>query len=91
MLSPRHDPFIKDKLEPAAGLRHPLVAYPATNPNVRVMDERFMVIDRLWARPRAALQGRYPAAFVEDMKAPALSPWHLSNNQSAAVAPLATK
>ena len=30
------DLFIKDELEAAAGVRQPLVAYAATNPNVKV-------------------------------------------------------
>ena len=39
-------------------MRQPLVAYAATNPNVRVMDGRFMEIRQAMGTPRAALPGR---------------------------------
>ena len=87
------DLFIKDKLEAAAGVCQPLVANAATNPNVRVMDGRFMEIRQAMGTPkgRTAL-ARYLAAFVEDMEASAFVAAALKrNNQSVAVAPLATK
>lgn len=87
------DLFIKDKLEAAAGVRQPLVAYAATNPNVRVMDGRFMEIRQAMGTPKGRTAGaRYLAAFVEDTKASGFVAAALKrNNQSAAVAPLATK
>ena len=87
------DLFIKDKLEAAAGVRQPLVAYAATNPNVRVMDGRFMEIRQAMGTPKGRTAGaRYLAAFVEDMKASGFVAAALKrNNQSAALAPLATK
>lgn len=63
------DKFLRDKLEAAAGIRQPLVAYAKTNPAVRVLDGRFMEIRQAMGVPR----GR-PAAhaclrsFVEEMK-----------------------
>ncbi len=52
------DLFLKDKLEVAAGVRQPLVAYAATNPNVRVMDGRFMEIRQALGTPKVALPAR---------------------------------
>ena len=87
------DLFIKDKLQAAAGVRQPLIAYAATNPNVRVMNGRFMEIRQAMGTPKGRTAGaRYLAAFVEDMKASGFVAEALKrNNQSAAVAPLATK
>ena len=88
------DLFIKDKLEVAAGVRQPLVAYAATSANVRVMNGRFMEIRQAMGTPKGRTAGvaRYLAAFVEDMKASGFVAAALKrNNQSAAVAPLATK
>jgi len=87
------DLFTKDKLEAAAGVRQPLVAYAANNSNVRVMDGRFMEIRQAMGTPKGRTAGaRYLAAFVEDMKASSFIAAALKrNNQSAGVAPLATK
>ena len=46
------DLFVKDKLEAAAGVKQPLVAYAKTNPNVRVMDGRFMEIQQAMGTPK---------------------------------------
>jgi polar amino acid transport system substrate-binding protein len=74
-------------------VRQPLVTYAATNPNVRVMDGRFMEIRQAMGTPKGRIAGaRYLAAFVEEMKASGFVAAALErNNQSAAVAPLATK
>ena len=37
--------FLRDKLEAAAGVKQPLLEFAKTNPNVRVMDGHFMVIE----------------------------------------------
>jgi polar amino acid transport system substrate-binding protein len=87
------DLFVKDKLEVAAGVKQPLVAYAKTNPNVRIMDGRFMEIRQAMGTP----QGRNAAAgylrsFVEEMKASGFVADALkrSNQPDATVAPAAT-
>jgi polar amino acid transport system substrate-binding protein len=61
--------FIKDKLEAAAGVKQPLVAFAKTNPGVRVMDGRFMEIQQAMGAPKGRNAGaRYLRAFVEEMK-----------------------
>ncbi len=87
------DLFLKDKLEVAAGVRQPLVAYAATNPNVRVMDGRFMEIRQALGTPKGRAAGaRYLVAFVEDVKASGFIAEALKrSNQSAAVARPAAK
>jgi len=64
------DVFLKDKLEAAAGVKQPLLQFAKTNPNVRVMDGRFMVIEQAMGTPRGREAGaRYLREFVEEMKA----------------------
>lgn len=65
--------FKEGKAEAAAGVKQPIVAYAATDPDVRVIDGRFMEIRQAMGTPRARLNGReaaprYLAAFVEEMK-----------------------
>ena len=52
------DLFLADKLEAAAGVKQPLVAYAKTNPNVRVMDGRFMEIQQAMGVPQGPRDGR---------------------------------
>ncbi|HSB71031.1 MAG TPA: ABC transporter substrate-binding protein [Candidatus Methylomirabilis sp.] len=62
--------FMKEKLEAAAGVRQPLVQFAKGNPQVRVMDGRFMVIEQAMGTPKGRESGaRYLRAFVEEMKA----------------------
>ncbi len=83
--------FINDKLEAAAGVKQPVAAYAKTNPDVRLIDGRFMEIQQAMGTP----QGRDPAsakflrAFVEEMKASGFVADALkrSNQPDAAVAP----
>ncbi len=52
------DLFIKDKLDAAAGVKQPLVAFAKTNPDVRLIDGRFMEISTSrWVRPSCATRG----------------------------------
>jgi polar amino acid transport system substrate-binding protein len=83
------DLFLKDKLEAAAGVRQPLVAYAKTNPGVRVMDGRFMEIQQAMGTPKGRTAGAgYLRAFVEDVKASGFVADALKrSNQSALVAP----
>jgi len=82
--------FIKDRLEVAAGVKQPLVAFAKTNPNVRVMDGRFMEIQQAMGTPKGRGAGaRYLRAFVEEMKASGFVADALrrSNQPDASVAP----
>ncbi len=64
------DIFLKDKLEVAAGVKQPLLQFAKTNPNVRVMDGRFMAIEQAMGTPKGREAGaRYLREFVEEMKA----------------------
>lgn len=87
------DLFLKDKLEVAAGVKQPIVAYAKTDPNMRVIDQRFMEIQQAMGTP----QGRDPSgaaylkSFIEEMKKSGFVADALkrSNQPDAAVAPLA--
>ena len=46
------DLFLNDKLEVAAGVRQPIAEYAKTNPNVRVMEQRFMAIEQAMGMPK---------------------------------------
>jgi polar amino acid transport system substrate-binding protein len=64
------DVFLSQKLEVAAGIRLPLVEYAKTDPNVRVMDGRFMEIRQAMGLPQGRPAGlRYLSEFIEEMKA----------------------
>ena len=64
------DLFLADNLEAAAGVRQPLVAYAKTDPNVRVLDGRFMVIQQAMGTPKGRDAGaRYLRLFIEEMRA----------------------
>jgi polar amino acid transport system substrate-binding protein len=88
------DLFIKDKLDVAAGVKQPLVEFAKTNPNVRLIDGRFMEIRQAMGTPKLRYQGReaaprYLQSFVEEMKASGFVAKALerSNQPDAAVAP----
>jgi polar amino acid transport system substrate-binding protein len=86
------DLFLKDKLEVAAGVRQPIAEYAKTNPNVRVMPERFMAIEQAMGMPKgrgAAVP--YLKSFVEEMKASgfAANALKVTNQPDAQVAPAA--
>ena len=62
--------FLDKKLEAAAGIKAPMAKFAATNPNVRLIPGRFMVIEQAVALPKGKDAGyRYARQFVEDMKA----------------------
>jgi polar amino acid transport system substrate-binding protein len=62
--------FLEKKLEAAAGIKAPMARFAATNPNVRLIPGRFMVIEQAMAMPKGREAGvRYLRQFVEDMKA----------------------
>ncbi|MGH6684912.1 MAG: ABC transporter substrate-binding protein [Pseudolabrys sp.] len=89
------DMFINDKLEVAAGVRQPLVAYAAEHPDLRVMDGHFQEIQQAMGMPKKAGEDRsagvaYLRAFVEDMKTSGFVADALKrSNQTATVAPAA--
>jgi polar amino acid transport system substrate-binding protein len=87
------DMFVNDKLDVAAGVRQPLVAYAKDHPEVRVMDGHFMEIEQAMGTPKGRTAGaKYLRAFVEDLKASGFVADAIKRaNQSASVAPLAVK
>jgi len=63
------DLFLKDKLEAAAGIKQPLAALAKTNPNLRLIDGRFMEIRQAMGTPKGRDAGaRYLRAFVEEKR-----------------------
>ena len=87
------DMFVNDKLEVAAGVKQPLLAYAKGHPEVRVMDGHFMEIQQAMGTPKGRTAGaEYLRAFVEEMKAAGFVAEALKrSNQTATVAPLAAK
>jgi len=85
------DMFLNDKLEVAAGVRQPLVAYAKDNPDMRVMDGHFMEIQQAMGTPKGRTAGaEYLRAFVEDVKVSGFVAEALKRSgQSATVAPAA--
>jgi polar amino acid transport system substrate-binding protein len=85
--------FVNDKLEAAAGVKQPLVAYANDHPEMRVIDGHFMEIRQAMGTPKGRLAGAaYLRAFVEEMKASGFVTDAIKrSNQSAAVAPPAAK
>jgi polar amino acid transport system substrate-binding protein len=88
------DVFRAEKLEAVAGVKQAIVKWAAGQPDVRVIDGRFMEIRQAMGTPRARYQGReaapkYLAAFVEEMKASGFVADALkrSNQPDATVAP----
>ena len=87
------DLFVEQKLEAVAGVKQPLVAYAKTNPDVRMLDGRFMEIRQAMGTPQGRDAGaRYLHGFVEEMKASGFVADALkrSNQPDASVAPPAT-
>ncbi len=86
------DLFRKDGLEVVAGVKQPLVEYARSEPNVRVMDGRFMQIQQAMGTPKGrAAAANYLRGFVEEMKASGFVADALkrSNQPDATVAPAA--
>src|SRR5829696_6731878 len=86
------DLFLKDGLDVVAGVRQPLVDYARKDPNVRVMDGRFMQIQQALGTPKGrAAAARYLRTFIEEMKASGFVADALkrSNQPDATVAPVA--
>jgi polar amino acid transport system substrate-binding protein len=82
--------FVSEKLEAAAGVKQPIVAYAKAHPEVRVLDGRFMEIQQAMGTAKGRDAGaRYLHAFVEEMKASGFVANALkrSNQPDASVAP----
>jgi polar amino acid transport system substrate-binding protein len=82
--------FVSEKLEAAAGVKQPIVAYAKAHPEVRVLDGRFMDIQQAMGTAKGRDAGaRYLHAFVEEMKASGFVADALkrSNQPDASVAP----
>jgi polar amino acid transport system substrate-binding protein len=82
--------FVSEKLEAAAGVKQPIAAYAKKNPELRVMDGRFMEIRQAMGTPRGrAAAAAYLQTFVEEMKASGFVADALkrSNQPDAVVAP----
>jgi polar amino acid transport system substrate-binding protein len=87
------DLFTRHKLDVAAGVKQPLVAFAKQHPDMRVMDERFMEIRQAMGTPKGRdIGARFLRGFVEEMKANGFVADALkrSNQPDAAVAPPAT-
>ncbi len=82
--------FLKHNLDAAAGVRQPLEAYAKTDPDVRVMSDRFMEIRQAMGTHHGRDAGAaYIKAFVEEMKASGFVADALARSgQKATVAPM---
>ena len=86
--------FVKDRLEAAAGVKQPLVELARSNPQLRVIDGRFMLIEQAMGTPIGRpLGARYLREFIEEMKDSGFVAHALerSGQRDAAVAPRAPK
>ena len=62
--------FERDKLDAIAGVKQPMAAYAARNPNVRLLPGRFMEIKQAMGTPKGRdAAAAYLRGFVEEMKA----------------------
>jgi polar amino acid transport system substrate-binding protein len=91
--SPEAPPlFLKEGLDGAAGVKAFLFEFARSNPAVRVMDGRFMLIEQAMGTPVGRPAGaRYLSEFVEEMKASGFVAAALekSGQRDATVAPKA--
>jgi polar amino acid transport system substrate-binding protein len=61
--------FVNDKLDAAAGVKQPLVAFASKNPGVRVLDGRFMEIRQAMGTAKGKTAGAaYLRDYIEEMK-----------------------
>jgi polar amino acid transport system substrate-binding protein len=84
------DLFVRDKLEAAAGVKQPIMAFAKSRPGLRVIPGRFMVIEQAMGTPKGRPAGvRYLRQYIEEMKASGFVADALkrSGQTDAAVAP----
>lgn len=82
--------FQRDKLEVAAGVKQPIIAFTKEHPEFRVIPGRFMVIEQAMGTPKGRDAGvRYLRTFIEEMKASGFvaNALKASGQGDAAVAP----
>jgi polar amino acid transport system substrate-binding protein len=84
--------FLNDKLDAAAGVRQLLEHYTKSNPDLRVMSDRFMEIRQAMGTPQGRDAGAaYLKTFIEEMKASGFVAQALEQSgQKASVAPAET-
>jgi polar amino acid transport system substrate-binding protein len=64
------DLFVRDKLEAAAGVKQPIMAFARSHSDLRVIPGRFMVIEQAMGTPKGRPAGvRYLRQYIEEMKA----------------------
>jgi polar amino acid transport system substrate-binding protein len=62
--------FMRDRLEAAAGVRQPIVAFAQSHPDTRVIPGRFMAIEQAMGTVKGREAGvAYLRSFIEEMKA----------------------
>ena len=62
--------FLGDRLEAAAGVRQPMVAFAQANPDTRLIPGRFMAIEQAMGTVKGREAGAaYLRSFIEEMKA----------------------
>jgi polar amino acid transport system substrate-binding protein len=62
--------FLEQRIEAAAGVRQPLVAFAKSHSGLRVIEGRFTAIEQAMGTPKGREAGwKYLTAFVEEMKA----------------------
>jgi polar amino acid transport system substrate-binding protein len=84
--------FVRDRLEAAAGVRQPIVAFAQAHPDTRLIPGRFMAIEQAMGTVKGRETGvAYLRSFIEEMKACGFVARALeaSGQGDAAVAPLA--
>jgi polar amino acid transport system substrate-binding protein len=84
------DLFVRDKLEAAAGVKQPIMAFARSHSDLRVIPGRFMVIEQAMGTPKGRPAGvRYLRQYIEEMKASGFVADALkrSGQTDAAVAP----
>ncbi|MDB6090510.1 MAG: hypothetical protein JWN85_3294 [Gammaproteobacteria bacterium] len=82
--------FVGQRLEAAAGVRQPLVAFAANHPHLRVIEGSFTKIEQAMGTAKHRVAGAaYLRGFIEEMKASGFiaNALHASNQHDAAVAP----
>jgi polar amino acid transport system substrate-binding protein len=82
--------FLRDRLEAAAGVKQPIVAFAKANAGLRVIEKPFMAIEQAMGTPKGRAAGaRYLHEFIEEMKASGFVAGALerSGQADAAVAP----
>ena len=81
--------FVRERLEAAAGIRQPLLAFAGTRPNLRVLDNSFRRIEQAMGTAKDRATGaEYLRKFVEEVKATGFVAAALhASGQDAQVAP----